>query len=82
MVKLEAGMGWLKRSQKMCDQLGGRDLTIRISRVGNQHEVRAAVAEPSGEFTCRIRQRDWRSAIRELIQRLVHYLHDRRMGLA
>ena len=96
MVKLEVGnvllkpshrrqvMGQLRRSQKLVERLGGSDLTITMQRVGHQHEVRAAMPGPRGGagFTCRCRQRDWRAALRELVQRVTHYLHDRRLGLA
>ncbi|HYE17463.1 MAG TPA: hypothetical protein VEA69_03405 [Tepidisphaeraceae bacterium] len=95
MVKLEAGnvllkpshrrqvMGQLKRSQKLVERLGGSDLTITMQRVGHQHEVRAAMHDArGGDFTCRCRQRDWRAALRELVQRVTHYLHDRHIGLA
>jgi len=91
MVKLEAGnvllkpshrrqlMGWLKRSQKIGERLGGMDLTITVNRIGNQHEARAAMHDNAGDFSFRSRQRDWRGAVRDLVQQVVHRLHDRRI---
>jgi len=91
MVKLDAGnvllkpshrrqlMGWLKRSAKLGQRLGDFDLTIRIFRRGNQHEAVAAVHDAAGDFTCRMRRRDWRTAVRELIHRLVSLLHEQRL---
>jgi hypothetical protein len=86
MFKLEAGnvllkpshrrqlMGWLRRSARLGKRLGDFDLTIKISRIGNQHEATAAVHDAAGDFTCRTRKRDWRDAVRELIHRLVSQL--------
>jgi len=91
MVKLEPGnvllkpshrrqlMGWLRRSSRMGERLGDFDLTITISRIGNQHEAIAAVHDSAGDFICRTRQRDWRDAMRELVQRLVIQLHNQRL---
>ena len=92
MVKLQAGnvllkpshrrqlMGWLKRSSRIGQRLGDFDLTITLARVGRQHEAIAAVHDAAGSFTCRTRQRDWRDATRELIQRLVTQLHNQKLG--
>ena len=91
MVKLEHGnvllkpshrrqlMGWLRRSSRMGERLGDFDLTITIARIGNQHEAIAAVHDSAGDFICRTRQRDWRDAMRELVQRLVLQLHNQRL---
>ena len=92
MVKLEPGnvllkpshrrqlMGWLKRSSRMGERLGDFDLTITIARIGNQHEAIALVHDAAGDFVCRTRQRDWRDAMRELVQRLVIQLHNQRLA--
>jgi hypothetical protein len=92
MFKLEAGnvllkpsqrrqlMGWLRRSARLGQRLGDFDLTIKISRIGNQHEAIAAVHDAAGDFTCRTRKRDWRDAIRELIHRLVMQLRLQKLG--
>jgi hypothetical protein len=94
MVKLDAGnvllkpshrrqlMSWLRRSAKLGKQLGDFDLTIRLSKSGNQHEAVAAVHDRAGDFTCRTRKRDWMDALRELILRLVARLHDQRLARA
>jgi ribosome-associated translation inhibitor RaiA len=94
MVKLEAGnvllkpshrrqlMGWLKRASRLGQRLGDFDLTITIARVGRQHEVTASVHDAAGDFRCRSRQRDWRDALRDLIQRIVAQLHMQRIRLA
>jgi len=94
MVKLEAGnvllkpshrrqlLGSLKRSQRIGERLGGMDLTITVNRVGNQHEARAAIQNNTGSFSCRCRKRDWQNAVRDLVQQVVHRLHDRRIGIA
>ena len=94
MVKLEAGnvllkpshrrqlMGWLKRSQKIGEQLGGMDLTITVNRIGNHHEACAAIHNNTGDFSCRCRKRDWQNAVRDLVQQVVHRLHDRRIGIS
>lgn len=91
MVKLEAGnvllkpshrrqlMAWLKRSLRIGQRLGDFDLKIKLMRVGNCHQVTAAVHDAAGDFTCRTRQRDWRGAVRELIHRLVSQLQLQRM---
>lgn len=92
MVKLEPGnvllkpshrrqlMGWLKRSSRLGERLGDFDLTITIARIGNQHEAIALVHDAAGDFVCRTRQRDWRDAMRELVQRLVIQLHNQRLA--
>jgi hypothetical protein len=92
MVKLEAGnvllkpshrkqlMGWLKRCMRMGQKLGNFDLTITLARVGKSHEVKAAVHDSAGNFTCRTRQRDWRGAVREAIRRILTQLHLQRLN--
>jgi hypothetical protein len=93
MVKLEAGnvllkpshrrqvMGWLRRSSKIGNRLGNFDLTVTINKVGRAHEARASVNDAAGNFVCRSRQRDWRSAIRELVQQLSNRLHAQRLAM-
>lgn len=92
MVKLEAGnvllkpshrrqlMGWLRRSSKIGNRLGDFDMTIKLARIGNQHEVQAAVHDSAGDFTCRARQRDWRDAVRLAIHRIVAQLRGQRFS--
>jgi len=74
-VTSQAINGVAKRSERIGQRLGDFDLTIKLSRNGNQHEAVAAVHDDAGDFTCRSRRRDWREAIRDLIQRLVAMLH-------
>ena len=87
MIKLEAGnvllkpshrrqlMGWLKRPSRLGERLGRFDMTITLMRIGNQHEVVAAVRDSAGDFTCRTRQRDVRWAMRDLIPLIANQLH-------
>ena len=97
MIKLEAGnvllkpssrrqfMGWLKRVARTGQRLGDFNLRITLSRVGNQLQAVAAVRDRAGGFTCRIRQRDLRYAMRELIHRVMarlHLQHLQRFGAA
>jgi hypothetical protein len=94
MVKLDAGnvllkpshrrqlMGWLRRAAKLGKRLGNFDLTIRLSKSGNQHEATAAVQDRAGKFTCRTRKRNWQDALRELVQQLVAMLHQQRLARA
>lgn len=87
MIKLNAGnvllkpshrkqlMGWLRRAAKLGQRLGDFVLNISLHRAGNQYEVRAAVHDTCGDFDCRLRQRDWRSAMRHLVAMLTARLH-------
>ena len=91
MVKLEAGnvllkpshrrqlMGWLKRCARLGQRLGDFVLKLSLTRVGNSHEVKVAVHDSAGDFSCRIRQRDWRGAVREAIRRIMMQLHLQRL---
>lgn len=92
MVKLEAGnvllkpshrrqlMGWLRRPQKIGQRLGNFDLTITFNRIGHAHEIRAAVHDAAGDFSCRARQRDWRSAMRLLVHQINSRLHEQHLA--
>jgi hypothetical protein len=92
MVKLESGnvllkpshrrqlMGWLRRSSRLGERLGNFDLTVQLSRHGHHHEARATVHDAAGDFTCRCRQRDLRSAMRNLVHTLVYQLRHQRGG--
>ena len=88
MIKLEAGnvllkpssrrqlMGWLRRPARLGQRLGNFDLTITLSRIGNQLEAVALVRDRAGGFTCRSRrQRDVRYAMRDLIRAITTQLH-------
>jgi hypothetical protein len=87
MIKLDAGnvllkpshrrqlMAWLRRAIQLGSRLGQFALTIRMRRTGRQYEVRAMVHDSAGDFVCRSRQTDWRSAVRDLVHSVVQRLH-------
>ena len=87
MIKLDEGnvllkpthrkqlMSGLKRSLRLGQRLGDFLLTITLHRTGHQIEVRAVVHDTAGDFNCRVRQSDWRTAIRNLIRKLASALH-------
>lgn len=94
MIKLDAGnvllkpshrrqmMAWLRRALRLGSRLGQFALTITMHRAGKQCEVRAAVHDAAGDFTCRSRRQDWRDAMRELVRMLVNRLHAQRLHRA
>ena len=69
-------MGWLKRSVRFGQRLGDFVLTITLQRHGNMYEVRASVHDSAGDFDCRSRRTDWRTALRELARSISTRLHD------
>ena len=87
MIKLEAGnvllkpshrrqlMAWLRRALRLGSRIGQFALTITMRRTGRQYEVRATVHDSAGDFVCRSRQTDWRSAVRDLVHSVVQQLH-------
>lgn len=68
-------MSHLRRPLRLGSRLGNFDLTIHLERVGHRFEARADVRDSAGDFCCRSRRSDWRDALRELIDSLVHRLH-------
>jgi hypothetical protein len=50
-------------------------LTITLHRSGRAVEVTATVHDRAGDFLCRTRQGDWRTALRELVRDLSARLH-------
>ena len=74
-------MTWLKRVQRLGERLGDFVLTITMRRSGRNYEVKAAVHDAAGDFDCRSRQHDWRSALRELVRSLTSRLHSQRLNL-
>src|SRR5258708_39420006 len=64
-------MSWLKRVLRLGERLGDFVLTITMHRTGRSYEVKAAVHDAAGDFDCRCRQQDWRSALRDLVRSLV-----------
>jgi hypothetical protein len=79
-------MTWLKRVQRLGQRLGDFVLTITLHRSGKAYEVTAVVHDRAGDFDCRRRQGDWRTAVRELVRDLSARLHqqflERRVALA
>jgi hypothetical protein len=94
MIKLDAGnvllkpsqrrqmMAWLRRALRLGSRLGQFALTITMQRTGRQCEVRAAVHDSAGDFSCRSRRQDWRDAMRELVRTLVIRLQAQRLHRA
>ena len=92
MVKLDTGnvllkpslrrqiMGSFRRSSRLGQRLGEFDLTVQLSRIGNHHEARATVHDRAGDFTCRCKMRDLRSAMRNLVHSVVYRLRHQRAG--
>ena len=92
-IRLEAGnvllkpaqkrqlMTWLKRAIRLGQQLGDLVVTLTLERIGRQYEVRATVHDAAGDFDCRRRQRDWRSAMHEVILMLTSRLHAQRVAM-
>ena len=72
-------MSWLKRVLRLGERLGNFMLTITLQRTGSKVEVKADVHDSAGDFQCRNRQHDWRSALRELTRELTRRLHDQHM---
>ncbi len=68
-------MSWLRRSLEFGKRLGDFVLKISVQRSGRQYEIKAQVHDSAGDFGCRTRQTDWRSAFRDLIRVLTHQLH-------
>lgn len=68
-------MSWLRRSLEFGKRLGNFVLKISVQRSGRQYEMKAQVHDSAGDFDCRTRQTDWRSAFRDLIRMLTNQLH-------
>ena len=73
---------WLKRCLRLGERLGDFILNLSLHRRGKQFEARAMVHDSAGDFRCRARRSDWRSALRELARLLSVRLHDQRLGRA
>jgi len=94
MIQLDAGnvllkpsqrkqlMAWLRRSLRLGKRLGDFVLKITLTRVGKAYEAVASVHDRAGDFGFRVRQSDWRRAMRDLIGSLSRRLHDQRVQLA
>jgi hypothetical protein len=94
MVKLNAGnvllkpshrrqlMAWLKRSQKLGQQIGNFLLTINMHRSGRMTEVTALVHHSVGNYSCRVRGSQWHDAMRQIVRLLSSHLSAQRLMLA
>ena len=69
-------MSWLRRSIELGQRLGDFALKITLQRSGRQYDIRAAVHDSAGDFSCHHRRHDWRSAFRDLVRNLTHLLHE------
>src|SRR6267142_5620556 len=82
MIKLDSGnvllkpshrrqlMAWLRRAIRLGEKLGNLVVSLTLQRIGKQYEVRASVHHSAGNFDCRRRDRDWRSAMRDVVMTL------------
>jgi hypothetical protein len=87
MIKLDSGnvllkpshrkqlMAWLRRSLRFGQRLGDFILSISMKRVGRAYQVMAQVHDRVGDFECKVKQADWRHAMRELVRKLSNQLH-------
>jgi len=88
MIQLDAGnvllkpsqrkqlLSWLRRSLRLGQRLGDFALKITLRHVGKAYEVVASVHDRAGDFALRLRQSNWRYAMRDLISTLSRRLHD------
>jgi hypothetical protein len=70
-------MTWFKRAQRLGQRLGDFVMTLRMHRIGKRYEVTALVHDSRGDFNCRSRQTDWRTAFRDLSRSVMAHLHSR-----
>lgn len=97
MIKLDSGnvllkpshrkqlMSWLRRSLRFGQRIGDFVLSITMKRVGRAYQVYAQVHDKAGDFECKVKQSDWRHAMRELVRQLssrLHAQHVRRISIA
>ena len=92
MIKLDAGnvllkpshrrqmMTALRRAMRLGERLGDFVLTLTLRRTGRQYELKAAVSDSYGSFTCRAHNNNWRDAMRDLIRTITARLHDQCLG--
>jgi len=74
-------MTWLKRAIRLGEQLGNLVVSLTLQRIGKQYEVRASVHDSAGNFDCRRRDRDWRSAMRDVVMTLTAKIHTQRLAM-
>jgi hypothetical protein len=94
MIKVDAGnvllkpshrrqlMGWLRRAVRLGERVGDFMLTVTIKKIGRFYEVRATVHDAAGNFDCRVRKHDWRTAVRDLVWALTGRLHAQQLARA
>ena len=94
MIKLDEGNVLLKPAQRrhlitcfrralrLGSRLGDFLLTISIRRVGKLFELRAEIHDAYGDFHCRSRQNDWRTALRDLSRSICLGLHQQNLQRA
>ena len=68
-------MTLFKRVQRIGSRIGDFVLTLTLHRTGNRYEVKAKVHDAAGDFDCRIRQSDWRTAVQALCRDVLARLH-------
>jgi hypothetical protein len=94
MIKLDSGnvllkpshrkqlMAWLRRSLRIGQRLGDFMLTISLHRTGRSYVVQARVHDAVGDFDCRSRNHEWRTAARDIVRLLSLRLHQQQLRLA
>jgi hypothetical protein len=70
----------LRRALRLGSRLGDFGVTISLRRDGRLFEMQADVHDSLGDFRCRCRQHDWRSALRDLTRSICNGLHAHAMG--
>ena len=68
-------MSWLKRVLRIGERLGDFVLKITLHRTGRFYEMKATVHDAAGDFDCRCRRHDWRTALRDLVRSVSVRLH-------
>ena len=71
--------GWLRRPQRLGQQMGSFVIKISIHRTGKMYEVRADVQDQAGTFVCRSRKHGVLDAGRAMVHKLNNELHNQRL---
>lgn len=74
-------MSWLRRAMKIGQKLGDLLIKITLQKTGRHYEVKARVHDRAGDFDCRFRNHELRTALRELAHRLCSRIHSQKLGL-
>jgi hypothetical protein len=92
MIKLDSGnvllkrshrkqvMSLLRRALRLGERIGNFVLSISMQRNGKMYEVNVTAQDAAGTLNCRSRRHDWRDALRDLVRRLTHWLHEQQLG--